>query len=63
MTRGGRSVLVRLGCLVSVLFMISPLLSGCMSFHSGPMPGEPKAATFNLYSRLRQGVARQGIFQ
>jgi pimeloyl-ACP methyl ester carboxylesterase len=23
-----------------------PILSGCMSFHQGPMPGEPKNATF-----------------
>ena len=35
--------LARLGL---VLLMISSLLAGCMSFHSGPMPGEPKAATF-----------------
>jgi pimeloyl-ACP methyl ester carboxylesterase len=29
-----------------VLLMFSSLLAGCMSFHSGPMAGEPKAATF-----------------
>jgi pimeloyl-ACP methyl ester carboxylesterase len=49
MTRGGRSLgepLASLARLARVLFMISPLLAGCMSFHSGPMPGEPKAATF-----------------
>jgi pimeloyl-ACP methyl ester carboxylesterase len=30
-------------------FVVLPMLSsmfGCMSFHQGPMPGEPKAATF-----------------
>jgi pimeloyl-ACP methyl ester carboxylesterase len=49
MTRGGRSfgeALASLARLARVLLMISPLLAGCISFHSGPMLGEPKAATF-----------------
>ncbi len=28
------------------LLLLSFALSGCLSFHRGPMPGEPKAATF-----------------
>jgi pimeloyl-ACP methyl ester carboxylesterase len=36
-----------------IFFMISPPLAGCMSFHSGPMPGEPKAATFASIDGVR----------
>ncbi len=32
--------------LLALLIMASPLFAACMQFHSGPMPGEPKAATF-----------------
>jgi pimeloyl-ACP methyl ester carboxylesterase len=39
--------------LALALLMIAPLLSGCMSFHSGPMPGEPKAATFASIDGVR----------
>jgi pimeloyl-ACP methyl ester carboxylesterase len=35
----------RLAVLAALLFFL-PLVSGCMSFHQGAMPGEPKAATF-----------------
>jgi pimeloyl-ACP methyl ester carboxylesterase len=36
----------RLKPLLFGLLMISPLFSGCLSFHSGPLPDEPKTATF-----------------
>jgi pimeloyl-ACP methyl ester carboxylesterase len=45
MTRGGvLASLARLGAVL--VFMISPLSIGCLSFHSGPMPGEPRNASF-----------------
>lgn len=28
------------------LFLLLPLLAGCLSFHKGPMPGEPQGARF-----------------
>ena len=33
---------------LSALFLLFllPIISGCMSFHTGPMPGEPKNATY-----------------
>ena len=39
--------------LASFLVMIYPLLAGCMSFHSGPLPGEPKTATFATIDGVR----------
>ncbi len=36
----------RNAALLSILFMFFPFVNGCMAFHSGPMPGEPKNATF-----------------
>ncbi len=32
--------------LLVAFVVLLPLVSGCMSFHQGPMPGEPKTATF-----------------
>ena len=32
--------------LAFLLLMIMPLLAGCLSFHTGAMPGEPRDATF-----------------
>jgi pimeloyl-ACP methyl ester carboxylesterase len=45
--------MTRLLRLLTALLMISPLLAGCMGFHSGPMPGEPKAATFTKVDGVR----------
>lgn len=41
MIRTGARLLLLLGVLA-----LMPILSGCLSFHRGPMPGEPKNATF-----------------
>lgn len=35
------------------LLALAPLLGGCLSFHSGAMPGEPKNATFANVSGVR----------
>jgi len=32
--------------LLVAFIVLLPLVSGCISFHQGPMPGEPKTATF-----------------
>lgn len=32
--------------LTAALLVAAPALAGCLSFHQGPMPGEPKDATF-----------------
>lgn len=34
------------GLLLSAVLALAPALAGCLSFHQGPMPGEPKDATF-----------------
>jgi pimeloyl-ACP methyl ester carboxylesterase len=39
--------------ILTALLMLSSLLGGCLSFHSGPMPGEPKAATFAKIDGVR----------
>lgn len=44
--RNARDFLRRNAALLSILFMFFPFVNGCMAFHSGPMPGEPKNATF-----------------
>ncbi|MBL8610142.1 MAG: alpha/beta fold hydrolase [Myxococcales bacterium] len=38
----------RLGALLLLLGVLTlmPFVTGCLSFHQGPMPGEPKGATF-----------------
>ena len=45
-----------------VVLMFSSLVAGCMSFHSGPMAGEPKAATFADVDgvRIRYSDAGEG---
>lgn len=40
--------------------VILPLVSGCLSFHSGPMPGEPKDATFANVSGVRVRYVDRG---
>ena len=32
--------------ILAAVLALAPALAGCMSFHQGPMPGEPKDATF-----------------
>jgi pimeloyl-ACP methyl ester carboxylesterase len=34
------------GALLSLLLLVLPMLTGCLSFHRGALPGEPKTATF-----------------
>jgi pimeloyl-ACP methyl ester carboxylesterase len=44
---------MRMSRFLWALFMIPPLLAGCMSFHTGPLPGEPKTATFAKVDGVR----------
>jgi pimeloyl-ACP methyl ester carboxylesterase len=63
MTRGGRPPVgpfPRVARAARALLMIAPLLSGCMAFHSGPMPGEPKSATFADIEGVRVRYVDQG---
>jgi pimeloyl-ACP methyl ester carboxylesterase len=39
--------------LLSLWVLMLPLLTGCLSFHQGPMPGEPKAASFTTVDGVR----------
>ncbi len=39
--------------LVLALVLMLPLTTGCLSFHRGPMPGEPKDATFAVVRGVR----------
>ncbi len=43
-----------------LLLMTLPLLSACMSFHSGPIPGEPKGATFAEVDGVRVRYTEAG---
>jgi len=43
-----------------LLVIMLPLLAGCLSFHTGPMPGEPKNATFANVSGVRVRYVDRG---
>lgn len=42
------------------VLLLLPLLSGCLSFHRGPMPGEPAGATFAEVNGVRLRYLDQG---
>ncbi len=42
------------------LALVAPLLAGCLSFHSGAMPGEPKDATFANVAGVRVHYVDRG---
>ncbi len=46
--------------LFSITMLMLPLLAGCLSFHTGAMPGEPKDATFANVSGVRVRYVDRG---
>lgn len=44
--RGARGGVAARGLSAAILAIAPTVLAGCASFHEGPMPGEPKTATF-----------------
>ncbi len=44
--RGNLRFFATRACLLVAFVVLLPLVAGCMSFHQGSMPGEPKTATF-----------------
>jgi pimeloyl-ACP methyl ester carboxylesterase len=42
------------------ILLLAPLLGGCMSFHRGAMPGEPKDATFAKVDGVRMRYVDRG---
>ncbi len=46
--------------LLVLTMLMLPLLAGCLSFHSGAMPGEPKDATFANVSGVRVRYVDRG---
>ncbi len=46
--------------LILITMLMLPLLAGCLSFHTGAMPGEPKDATFANVSGVRVRYVDRG---
>src|SRR5439155_17313338 len=46
--------------IIFLLVIMLPLVAGCLSFHTGPMPGEPKNATFANVSGVRVRYVDRG---
>lgn len=45
---------------LALIMLMLPLIAGCLSFHTGAMPGEPKDATFTSVSGVRMRYVDHG---